>query len=174
MNHGVRDGDRTLFAELADVVDDARQLAVELGAEPYRVFIVVEGWTGGETGRGDLRTVSEEELLPTPHVDYRPLQNDYQNAGTLERGTLRLTHVSPRYSEPEIRGLFRRPLCDGQAAYVEARMDGRGHDRKPVRRRFVVSGAPWLDQQKFYWIVPLTEQDDRRPASGHVPRMERF
>lgn len=172
--HGARAGDRTLFAELADVVDEARQLSVDLGSEPYRVFIVVEGWTGGETGRGDRVIVSEEELLPTPHVDYRPLQNQYQNAGTVERGGLRLTHVSPRYNEAEMRGLFRRPLCPGQASYVESRMDGRGHDPQPVRRRFVVDGAPWLDAKKFYWIVPLQEQDDRRAPNGAMPRAGRF
>ncbi len=163
------DGDGSLFNEANAIVDDLRQIAVDLGQNPYRVFSVVVRWTGGARGRGDQVLVSESELVPTPQVDYRPLRQELANAGSLERGTVRLTHVSPRYSEPEIRALLFRDLVDGEEAYIESRIDGR-NDGDPQRRRFVVSGAPWLDQKRFQWVVPMTEQDDRRAASGGIPR----
>lgn len=157
----------SLGAELGAVVDDARALVAELGLRPYRVFSVLVRWTGGQRGRGTQELVSRTEVVPPPEVDLRPLRRPARDAGQPERGEVTLRKVSPQYTEEEVQRLFPRTLATGQEAFLEVVADGRFEDgAEPARRRFVVCGAPYLDQMRFEWIVPMRPQDDRMGPGG--------
>lgn len=158
-------GRRTLAAELAETVDEARQIKADLGMLPYRVFSVVVRWDGGRRGVGPERLVRETEFLPTPEIRLDAQNRELKEGGARERGKTRLRKVSARYSEDEVRALLHRDLQDGEQGYIEVRLDGRLDD-KPRRRRFTVAGAPFLDQAKFEWTVKVAEQDDPRSRNG--------
>jgi hypothetical protein len=164
-----READRSLAADLGDVVDEARQTLTDLGMRPYRVFSVVERWSSGVVGRGTAKVISEVELVPPPFVDFNPLKRKYGGAGSVERGEILLRKVSPRYTEDELFALMRPVTTAGEAAYIEIRADGRfegAGGEGPKRRRFVVKGVPWLDQAKFEWVVRLFQQDNPRTRRG--------
>lgn len=163
--HGV-DGSRTLADELAEVVDDGRQLAADFGLRPYRVFSVRIRWSGSTVGAGEPSVVLEEEFLPTPRVNLDKLRREPREpGGWVERGTLRMDRVSARYTEDQIDA-----LCVGRSApaneerLIEVRVDDRhGLTR---RRRFTVSGVPFLRAERFEWVVDLLPQDDARERDG--------
>jgi hypothetical protein len=156
---------RTLAADLGSVVDEARQLRVDIGMVPYRVFSVVVAWSGGKRGVGTQRLVRETEFLPTPEVRLEGQSRELRPGGARERGRPQLRRISTRYSEDEVRALLHRDLLDGEEGHIEVRMDERLDD-KPRRRRFTVAGAPFLDQAKFEWTVKIAEQDDPRQRNG--------
>jgi len=160
------EADRSLGDELSEVVDDAQQLVADLGLRPYRVFSVVEQWSGGTRGRGTLAIVRELEITPPPVLSMRSLRRDMKSAGVVERGELTLERISPRYTEEEIRSLFPTNLDAGQYAYIEQRWDGRnGGD--PQRRRFTISSVPFLEiPRRFQWSVRVKPQDDPRGSNG--------
>ncbi len=145
-------GGDDLFGDLSGIVDEARQLVSDAGLRPYRIFSVLESWTGGRPGVGELcRT--ETEWLPTPVLDFRSIRREYKAAGSVERGSVRLRKVSPNLTEAEIRRLC---SCDGRTtstAIIEERKNG------GETRRFIIDGAPYLDAERFEWIVPLRKQD---------------
>lgn len=158
----------TLAEELGEVADDLRQLYTDEGLRPYRVFVVVVTWSGGEPDRGEARVESEREFLPTPLLDLRPLRKRNRSGGTVERGQCRLTQVSPTMTEDEIQGLFH--VKRGSQVFVEVRHDERDGNAK--RRRFWVDGAPWRDAEGFQWVVPLAAQQGARSRSG-APKVTR-
>lgn len=148
------------------MVDEARQLATELGLRPYRVFSVAVRWTGGATGRGDAVIDEERELLPTPRVEQmNPLRAEATPVGRRQRGEVRLREVSPRYTEQEITGL----CCSspGRDVFIEIRMDNR-EGPQAERRRFAVVATPYRDTERFEWVVVLTSQQGDRAPSGKV------
>jgi len=157
---------RTLVEELGSVVDDLRQLNTDFGLRPYRVFSVRVRWTGGEVGRGECRTESVTEFLPTPRLDEPGVQGAPRSAGLPERGQARLRELSPRYTEDQIRGLLccSLSLPPGVEGWVEVMMDAR--DGLAQRRRFVVSGMPYRDAGRFEWRATLIRQDQDRARGG--------
>lgn len=160
---------RSLASELADVVDDARQLTTDLGFRPYRVFSVVERWSGGTRGRGTVEVVREVEFVPPPELDYKSLRRKFGPAGAVERGEVLLRKLSARYTEDEVFELLHRKLRPGEVGYIETRTDGR-FGNEPHRRRFVVASVPSLDAAKFEWTVRLKPQDDARDDRGRPRR----
>ena len=176
MSSGARKGlepweaDRSLGDDLSGVVDEAYGLVAELGLRPYRVFSVVEQWTGGARGRGDVRVIREVEFTPPPVLNYRPIRRQLGSAGVVERGEVTLERISPRYTEDEIRSMVPTNLERGQYAYIEARFDGRDGGT-PQRRRFTIASVPYLEiPRRFQWVVRLRPQDDPRDAAGR-PRV---
>ena len=163
-----RRADRSLAADLGEVVDEARQTLTDLGMRPYRVFSVVERWSGGAIGRGQPKVIQSTELVPPPFVDFMPLARRYGSAGSVERGDIILRKISPRYTEDELFALVRPVTTPGEAAYIEIVQDGRfgALGALPRRRRFVVSGTPWLDQARFEWLVKVRAQDNARTRRG--------
>lgn len=156
----------SMVESLGGIVDAARQIATDLGARPYRIFSVVCEWSGGDVGRGVPRIVSEIELLPTPKLNETSgIQGSPRSGGLAERGSVRLTEISPRYTEDQVRGLFH---CDaprrGQEVWIEARVDAR--DGSTERRRFTVSGVPYRDADRFQWVAVLLRQDQDRTRAG--------
>lgn len=165
------EADRSLGDSLSDVVDDARQIVADLGLRPYRIFSIVEQWSGGSRGRGKVSIISELEFTPPPVLNYRPLRRDLGNAGVVERGDVTLERISPRFTEEEIRSFFPTNLDAGQFAYIEARYDGRNQGT-PQRRRFTISSVPYLEiPRRFQWVVKLRPQDDPRDDAGQ-PRQQ--
>lgn len=154
------------FAEsLGDIVDAGRQLLTDFGLRPYRMFSIVERWSGGEEGRGILSTVSQLEFLPTPRIDLTTIRTKLDAGGTNEDGFHTVREISPRYTEDDIRSLMHvLPLPPGSIGYVEIRHDSR--DGRTERRRYVVRGVPWRDAENFQWVASLSSQEKPRPRSG--------
>jgi hypothetical protein len=166
--HPVCNPTATLVDSFGHLVDDLRQIAVDFGLRPYRMFSIVTAWSGGEKGRGQEFVVSEVELLPTPSVDVSSLQGEMTAAGLNENGVLRVTEVSPRYTEDDIYSIFHvQPLPAGHFGFIEVRLDCR--DGNARRRRFVVSGAPQRRADQFDWSVRLLEQWQPRDRNGTLP-----
>jgi hypothetical protein len=159
----------TLTEELGIVVDEARELEVELGLRPYRVFTVVVEWDGGEVGRGVQRVVSEREFLPTPKVSFGGLSSKITEGGRQEGGTAQLSRISPRMTETEIRRSFPSDLGPTQQYFIEIQMDRR--DGIAPRRRFVVTGVPFRDAEKFEWRATLFLQNGERKPAGQLPEL---
>lgn len=158
----------SLVESLGKTVDDLRQIATDLGLRPYRVFSVLVRWTGGGVGRGEAVVVREQEFLPTPKlVDMAPVRGEVRTGGLVERGTVRLRQISPRYTEDEVRTLTHvGPLGPGEQGWVEVRVDDR--DGSTRRRRFVVVGVPFRDAGAFEWRADLLRQDVDRDRAGRV------
>ena len=157
----------SLASELAGIVDDARQIVTDLGLSPYRAFIVQVRWSGGAVGRGTASVVSQLELLPTPQLyETSGVRGEQRSGGEVERGTLELRRISARYTEDQLHGLF----CCGDHAppksdqvFVEVRVAA------GTRRRFTVTGMPYLHARGFEWRVRLLRQDEDRDRAGSVP-----
>jgi len=165
------EAESSLAAELGAVVDDARALVAGLGLAPYRGWSVVLRWSGGAKGRGEATVVSRTEIVPSPVVDFGNLRRAPKDAGSPERGEARLRKISPRYTEAEVTKLFPRALGPGEEAFLEVVADGRFADGDPqARRRFVIAGAPYLDQMRFEWVVSIRAQDDRMAPNGNPRR----
>ncbi len=160
----------SLFESMGATVDAMRQLQTDLGARPYRVFVVRGVWSGGEVGRGEFQARPEVELLPTPLLDLRPVRFEHKAGGREERGTVTLREISPRYTEDEIAQIFH--VKPGEQAFVEARHDERDGNTK--RRRFTLASPPWRDVEKFQWVVRLSTEDAARTRSGKTPSGETF
>lgn len=160
------DGSRTLVDDMGELVDDMRQIGVDLGLTPYRVFAVRLRWSGDRVGSGTPAVELEEEFLPTPRVDLAGLRREAREpGGYVERGTIRMDRVSPRYTEDQIASLCARgKLPPNVEAFIEVRMDAR--DPNALRRRFVVAEAPVRRAERFDWLVRLLPQDDPRRRSG--------
>lgn len=161
--------ERSIVESLGAVVDDARQLLTDFGMRPYRVFSIVVEWSGSDRGRGLPRVVSEQEILPTPEVDFAGLRGQMRSAGKVDTGGATLRELSPRLTEEDIELLFHvQPLPAGQEGFIEIQMDRR--DGEARRRRFVVQGAPQRKPEDFEWTVRLASQEGKRERSGRVRR----
>ena len=166
--HPNRQPGRSLTESLGSTVDDLRQLYTDFGQRPYRVFSVVEVWSGGASGRGDASIQSETELLPTPLVvDMKPVRGRSTPAGFDEAGSITIRQISPRYTEDDIRALFFvQPLPTDRDGFLEVRVDER--DGSTRRRRFVVKGAPYRDAGKFDWSARMILQSHNRNRDGTI------
>jgi hypothetical protein len=158
---------RSVAEDMGEVVDELRQLHTDLGMRPYRVFSVVLRWSGGEPGRGTAEVVSEREFLPTPLADLRPLTRVVTSGGVVERGGSRLSELSPRYTEDDIKALFFvQPLPKGHQGFIEITVDAR--DGQSPRRRFTVKSPPIRDASGWEWTVRLESEDEARTRAGEV------
>lgn len=158
---------RTLVEDMADVVDDARQLLTDFGLRPYRAVIVEIVWSGGARGRGVASVARETELLPTPELlETSGVSGSPRSGGIAERGNARLIGISPRYTEDELHGLFGcgDTVAADREVFVEIRVDDRDGNTK--RRRFIVTGVPYRAAGSFEWRVSLIRQDGDRSRSG--------
>jgi hypothetical protein len=166
--------ERSLVESLGEIVDEANQIAVDLGERPYRVFSVTYRWTGGAIGRGTSEVYSQTEFLPTPIVSsLTSLVETHTPGGTIERGIVTLTQISPRYTETQLGYLCKGTLeCRGPAfeTFLEIAMDRRdGTD--VARRRFTFEGAPYRDTRDVGWRLQVARQDADRSNDGQPPRL---
>lgn len=145
-----------LIPDLTDVVDDLRDLYTELGARPYEVTLVWTQWSGGSRDVGVEQVVKQCPLLPTPRVsDLSNMQKEVMSIGNEEIGSIRISEISPRFTEDELVGGSNDgyPIPADQNFYYEVffpRARGPG-----VRRRFTVDGVPNYHPTRFQWMVNL-------------------
>jgi hypothetical protein len=161
----------TLVEDLGPIVDDIRQIAVDLGARPYTVHVVRLRWTGGEIGRGQAEVSLDEPLLPIPLVrDIGQHERRLTEGGTAERGNAVMTGVSARYTEDELETFFCQ--VDGEEAFLEVRIDQR--DGTPKRRRYTLARPPERRPTRVDWRMVLWRQDsDRQRDGSRRPTRER-
>ncbi len=163
--------DRCAARPLWGAVDAARDIVSQLGLRAYTVHQVRTKWGGGARGVGIEGVVWERPILPTPAVqDVGSLRQELGMGGTGEAGSVRVTEVSPRYTEADLSGLDPdgAPVPDDESVYWEVRM-ALGDPLREVRRRFVVAGVPSYDPTNFEWVLQLTRARDDRTPTGDPP-----
>jgi len=155
----------SLYEQVAADVDSIRALNTDLGRRPYTVVTVKLRWTGGVVGRGELVVVDEIPLTPTPRVGgIAAVEIASREAGGIERGLIRLTEISPRYTEDDIRTYFHTDLREDEEGFIEVRIDGR--DGNTSRKRYTVVGVPERRPDRHDWFVRLRKQDQNRRRNG--------
>lgn len=103
----------TLMEDLGPVVDDAREIATEIGWRMREVKIQKIVWAGEFKGQGDAddrsKPVDVLTITPRPMVAesgrvVAQLVHRHGGAGMIEEGNLLVTNISMRYTEAEIKG----------------------------------------------------------------------
>ncbi len=176
---------RTLLARLAGtperpgVIDKARQIATNLGARPYRVFLVWTRWTGERRGEGQEGELARFELLPTPKVeDMTSVAMNPYSAGKIPVGAVRVSEVSAgRHSEDVLRGLVIPPLYEPRADeddfFYEVMEDGRNTNAPVERKRFRLMAGPHLSSccTQYSFVLDRSAKDETRagvPQGGEI------
>jgi len=164
----------SLVASLTNTVDSIRQIATDLGARQYQVSLVWTRWSEGRRGAGVEEIVERVVLLPTPLVeDFSALTAEVLAIGSAERGQVRISEISPRYTEDQLRGYHGdgRPADEDEQFYYEVFFPrAAGSTVKGSRRRFVLTGTPNYLPLKFAWSVNVTRAYDDTDDDGHLTR----
>lgn len=161
----------TLVAHLTPCVDIVRNIATVLGARQYRVDLVWIQWSGGERGVGNENPVAIQPILPTPMVaGLDSIRADLQSFGLTEMGELRVTQISPRFSEDLLMGRdivtanVGDDLPDDIGFFWEITFPG---DREQgIRRRFTPKAPPSKHSTKFEWSINLLRASEDRARNG--------
>jgi len=152
---------RTVVVRLGRVADKVRQVATNLGARPYRVFLVWTVASGEERGEGTTKEIKRLEILPTPRV--KSLDNVTFNpyhAGVFPLGAIQVDEVTTSLTEDDLRGLT-VPKVEDQIPerfdfYYEVVEDGRaGPDVKVRPQSYRLLGQPFLDAENVSWVLRL-------------------
>jgi len=160
--------DETLVASLTDVIDDARDIATQLGARPYRVTLVWVQWSGPKRGQG-VATRREEMLLPTPNViELNSMQTQQNPIGGEPVGSMRVKEISPFYTEDYLVGNLPdgTPKPANMEFYWEVeirRSTGPGQ-----RRRFIPKATPQKLSEDGTWSVILLKVSADPARDGRV------
>lgn len=160
---------RTLIASLTGCVDQIRDLNTCLGARPYQVSLIWTRWSGGERGAGIEEIIRREPILPTPKLDdMAKVRRELQMIGMEELGFIRISEISPRYTEDFLMGLSDdgRPIPEDQNFFWEVhfpRADGPG-----PRRRFFPKAVPSYMATKFQWHIDLLKASEDRTRDGEL------
>jgi len=160
----------SLARKLIPVVDRIRDLYTQLGARPYRVWIIRTRFAGQRRGVGVEQVTHELELLPTPLVvDLRSLSEMVTPVGVNEQGIVQLQYISGRYTEEQLIGVGPEgsPVASNETVYYEIeffRADGGPSER----RRFRLDSAPQYNSTQFQWLVTLGSTIENR-ARDRVP-----
>lgn len=153
----------SLVESMAPIVDEMRQMAVDMGLRYYEVFTVVVRWSAGERHRGTPTVISEQPFLPIPEVvGVGNVDRELREGGAVKRGGIWLRKLSPRYTIDDILLLFPRELRDDEEHYIEVRGDSR--DGNTPRDRYVIVGRP--ERKAWGWEVRLLKADEDRTRGG--------
>lgn len=156
----------TLVAKLTPAIDSARNIATKLGARPYTVKLVWIQWTGAKRNQG-VPSRREELLLPTPLViELNSLQQLQNPIGGEPVGAMRITEISPRYTEDYLMGNRPdgTPKPDNCEFFWEVeipRADGPGQ-----RRRFIPKSTPQKLTEDGTWSVIVLKTSADAPRNG--------
>jgi hypothetical protein len=169
---------QTLAAELIPIVDEIRQLAVDLGANPYRVFLIHEQWPGPRRGQGDPVVISCREIVPPPKVsDMTATRMMLRSVGLTEEGSLLVSQISGHYTEDDLLGKtldLQDPVKSrtgaGDVDFFWEVVENRPSNPAPVRRRYRPDGVPMLSRDGFQWKVPLVKAEPNRSRQGAFTR----
>jgi hypothetical protein len=154
----------SLARRLIPAVDRVRDLYTQIGARPYRVWIIKTRFTGERRGRGVEQVIHETEILPTPLVvDLRALSEVVTPVGVNDQGVIQLQYISGRYTEELLLGvgLDGHPVAPNETVYYEIeffRADGLPSER----RRFVRDSVPHYNALQFQWLVTLVSAIENR------------
>ena len=109
----------TVIERLARVADRMRAVRDRLGLTPWRTFVVAYQWTGGARGRGKPGLTKEIELTPRPALTSAAgLKVSPTSGGLVADGVVRLTEISPRYTEDDLDLLFQPSGAEGDEATI--------------------------------------------------------
>lgn len=170
----MRPGDvqNTLARKLIPVADSLRDLFTRFGGRPYTVRIIRTRWTGGGRGKGEEIITGELKILPTPLVmDLSALTEIIQPVGLDEVGGIRLTQVSGRYSEDQLRGLDfdgTPPDPDEQTFYEIDFLNPAPGCSGSAKRRFYIRSAPMYYSFRFQWELSLEKSHEDRARNGEL------
>lgn len=154
----------SLVERLSGRADRLRGLEVRLGARPWRVFVRLFRWTGGERFHGQRELAQELELTPPPIVrGESSLRYQVTAGGTRSEGVLRLEEVSPRYTERDL-DILRAPLGDTEEIRIDIVHDARD-GAEPEVRSYRPAGRPERDVTGLQWTIAL-EQLAQRGEGG--------
>lgn len=158
---------RTLMEELAPEIASIRgEVYGMAGVFPYRVFLVVAGWSGGEPGRGNRIEKSRVELRCGFDASGKPtppdvtLEGSFSRAlnGVVDEGEAVVEKLDPTYTETELCDIGR--LEPGEESFYEIRQDGRdgaAPDRPSGRYRIL--GKPARERYAGGWRIRLGAQE---------------
>jgi len=152
-----------------DCLDEIRQLNADLGARPYRVFLVRTRWSGKRRGQGVESVLEETEILPTPKVaEFSAIQRQLLDIGTDEQGGMNISEISPRYTEWQLLGLNPdgSAIAENETFSWEISLS-RGDAGDKKRRRFMVQGVPGYNASRLEWTVRLIRAGSDRAAGGN-------
>ena len=92
-----------IFTSLTPTMDRSRSVIAGLGLRLYRVYFVVETF---ETERGEGEaTISFEELVPSPRVDFLSAARVANSGGAYLDGAVALTKISRTMRREQLLGL---------------------------------------------------------------------
>ena len=169
----------TVLARIAPAIDQARQVATEIGARPYQVFLVWTTWGGKERGDGEQKEVARLQLLPNPKIETVEFQRNPYSAGVLPVGSVRVMGISATYSQPVLQG---DRLPNGQEFdkqnrkndfFYEVIQDDRSPSENPERARMRLLSGPVLKASSVSWEMALersSEDRTNREARGDKAR----
>ncbi len=171
---------QSLAYSLTAIVDGCRQIAVDLGVRPYRVWLVHLMWSGARRGNGVPEVISEVELTPVPRVrDLDGLRREVRAPGTVEEGDIVVDRISARYSEdtllgrtPDIQDPQLRRTSLRQAEFFWEIQENRPGRIPPPRRRFSGPRTASLSRAGMSWRVVLTRQSGDRQRDGSTGRSD--
>lgn len=150
-------------------LDELRHIATELGARPYRVFLVRTRWSGKKRGQGVETVIDDEEVTPPPKVEAMSgVQLQLLDVGLDEQGGLSISEISPRYTENQLFGRNQdgSGLAENETFSWEITlMKGDGTDAYR-RRRFMIRGTPSYDATGLQWRVSVTRAGSDRESNG--------
>lgn len=158
----------TLLGELwakDGVVDQARFMAEEVGAKPYRVFLCWARSKGGEVGEGREAGPWRYEVRPRPKVTgYAAIARNPTVIGVVPTGTVRLEEVPlwlpfealQGHRHPERREAFDGPSEGVRFWYEIDVVEGADPSFKP--QAFRLDGVPERDETNAQWLLMLARQ----------------
>jgi len=167
---------KNLCLSLLPTLDKARQLVVDLGLRPYRVFLIHWRWPR-QRGIGKPVEISRREIRPAPRVmSMDGTLLSVAAFGNVEGGGIKLDRISGRFSEDDLMGRtpdLRDPVNPNTNAnnveFFYEVVESRDTDPSPKPRRFAPSAVPHLSRAGMSWTVTLTKQD--KTASGITPEV---
>jgi len=156
----------SLVAELVCAVDEARDIATQLGVRTYDAHVIRLRWSGGEIGSGTVIQVDDLQILPTPRVEGMDTVSDVvESYGALERGEISIDRISLSYTEDDLTGLRSGPLSPGEEVIWE--ITSLAPNAKK-RHTFHLGGAPTRKPGTVEWSVGLVRATVDRGAPGEL------
>lgn len=159
---------RTVLARIVPAIDNARQIATEIGARPYQVFLVWGRWGGEERGDGTFKETARMQLVPNPLVETMSFTRTPQSAGVLPVGAVRVSQISQSYTQPMLQGDALPTGGDFNLQdrkndfFYEVTLDDRTPTENPERARFRLLSGPVLMPTRVSWEMQLERSSEDR------------
>lgn len=143
-----------LVDSLVSTVDNARQIEVDLGLRPYRVFVVTRTWDGGEVGRGQFTDV-DVEITPTPKIEgFDSLRREQEPCGYDQAGLAKMTGVSLTYTIDEL------GACEAADGVERLIKTTEAHGQAQPPKYWVHRKPPFPDRCCIEWVLHLELVED--------------